>query len=173
MELREVSRILIEQEEKFVFSSFDKAEVLKLGLSAIEAAKNRNSCVAISIRDLAGIVLFQYMFNGTTASNASWLDRKHRTVCLTGKSTLRLHAELLAEDPKDPLQLWYLEPGKYSIVGGGFPVKLKGSGLVGTFCISGLPHELDHDLAIDALCGYFAMASAPRILQGDIQGNLF
>lgn len=167
MELDRVNQILDEHEETFVFPSFGSADVLKLGLCAVEAAKRRSAHVGISIRNLAGDILFQYMINGTR-STTIWLDRKHRTVCTVGKSTLWLYAWQAAQKTKDTVQPWSIEPGKYAVCGGGFPIRLKDTGLIGSFCVSGLDHESDHDLIIDALCDYFGGKQVPRISPGSI-----
>ena len=40
----------------------------------------------------------------------------------------------------------------YAAIGGGFPIALKGTGVIGAVACSGLPHEQDHQLLVDALC---------------------
>ena len=38
--------------------------------------------------------------------------------------------------------------------GGGFPLTVKNAGVIGTICVSGLPHLEDHKLIVDALEQY-------------------
>ena len=43
---------------------------------------------------------------------------------------------------------------EYACCGGGFPLAVKEVGVVGTICVSGLPHLEDHKLIIDSLKEY-------------------
>ena len=38
--------------------------------------------------------------------------------------------------------------------GGGFPLTVKNTGVIGTICVSGLPHLEDHNFIVDALKEY-------------------
>lgn len=46
---------------------------------------------------------------------------------------------------------------KYACCGGGFPLYVKNAGVIGTVCVSGLPHMLDHKLVADTLREYLGM----------------
>ena len=43
---------------------------------------------------------------------------------------------------------------EYACCGGGFPLTVKTIGVIGTICVSGLPHMEDHKLIVDALEEY-------------------
>ncbi len=43
---------------------------------------------------------------------------------------------------------------EYACCGGGFPLNIKKAGVVGTICVSGLPHLEDHQLIVDSLREY-------------------
>ena len=46
---------------------------------------------------------------------------------------------------------WYADEERYVIRGGGFPLYLENGTFVGALCISGLQHQEDHKLAVEAL----------------------
>ena len=48
-----------------------------------------------------------------------------------------------------------LDEKKYLAQGGGFPLRLKGSAVVGTICVSALKHYEDHQVIVDTLEKYF------------------
>ena len=49
-----------------------------------------------------------------------------------------------------------LDPNEYA-AGGGFPIRLRGTGVIGSICVSGYPdHVDDHQLIINTLEEYFA-----------------
>ena len=43
------------------------------------------------------------------------------------------------------------------IAGGGFPISVKGAGVIGALTISGLPGRRDHGVAVDALCEHLGL----------------
>ena len=47
----------------------------------------------------------------------------------------------------------YLDPDKYRLKGGAFPIQIKDSGLVAVLTISGLKDYEDHDFAVEILKG--------------------
>ena len=59
-----------------------------------------------------------------------------------------------ASEGKDLQKDYRLSPDKYAFHGGGFPIRLKSTGLIGTICVSGLPQEQDHQMIVDVLCKY-------------------
>jgi uncharacterized protein (UPF0303 family) len=44
-----------------------------------------------------------------------------------------------------------MDARQFSGHGGGFPLAIRGVGVVGTISVSGLPHEIDHALIVEAL----------------------
>ena len=49
---------------------------------------------------------------------------------------------------------WYLPAAEFACLGGGFPLILKGTGVVGCVCCSGLPHETDHQIVADTIARF-------------------
>ncbi len=43
------------------------------------------------------------------------------------------------------------------LAGGGFPVTVKGAGIIGVIAVSGLPERQDHGVIVDALCDHLGM----------------
>jgi len=81
-----------------------------------------------------------------------WLAAKARTVDMNQQSSLRFWAEIQVSGrrPEDRR----MPESKYACCGGGFPLTVKNCGVVGTICVSGLPHMQDHSLVIEALKAY-------------------
>ena len=47
-----------------------------------------------------------------------------------------------------------LDIAEYVLAGGGFPVTVKGAGVIGVIAVSGLPEREDHNVVVDALCDH-------------------
>ena len=57
-----------------------------------------------------------------------------------------------------------LDPADYVLAGGGFPVAVKGAGVIGAICVSGLPERQDHEVIVAALCKHFGLDAAALAL---------
>lgn len=142
-----------EQEERFQFFSFSREDALKLGMMLCETSRRYTQGVAIAI-EINGLRVFQHVAEGAGRHNVDWLARKVNTVNQFGKSSLRVWAEfeqngLTMEDER-------LEPMKFAMCGGGFPLNIRGVGAVGVIAVSGLPHLDDHQVIVDALTEWFS-----------------
>lgn len=143
---------LEEEEKACVFEHFSNEDAWELGKMLVEAAKERGAETAFEIV-VNGYTLFRYSFQGADLWNEQWLTRKKNTVQLKKMSTLRLrvYLEFIGKDfEKD----WCLSREKYTDFGGGFPIRIKGTGVVGSVCCSGLPHEQDHALVVSTILKY-------------------
>lgn len=152
MDLKRLQEQIIRQEELLRFEHFSNEEALAIGLKLIEAAKKRKAVVAIDI-SINGYQIFRYGFEGTNSHNDKWLKRKINTVNTVHKSTLHVFT-LLQEKEQDLYNDWFLDPMEYAAMGGGFPIYIKGTGVVGCICVSGLPHLEDHQIIVDVLSEY-------------------
>ena len=133
------------------FSKFSNEDALALGLRVVEEAKKRGGAVAVDIV-VNGTQLFHYAMPGTNKRQAMWIQRKQNTVQVCQISTL--HAgQLLASEGKDPWTDWRLDEADYAMIGGGFPIILEGTGVIGCVACSGLFHEDDHQVLVDAISG--------------------
>ena len=50
-----------------------------------------------------------------------------------------------------------LDISDYVLAGGGFPVTVKGAGVIGVIAVSGLPEREDHGVVVDALCDHLGV----------------
>ena len=127
-----------EQEEKFQFEHFSREDAQPV---AVEITVN-------------GLVVFRYFAEGAKPDSELWLARKRNAVDLMETSSLRFFAEL--EDAGETFADRKLDPNEYA-AGGGFPIRLRGTGVIGSICVSGYPdHVDDHQLIINTLAEYFA-----------------
>lgn len=137
------------QEKELVFSSFSRADALALGLLMLEQAKAYPDPVAVEIT-INGLVVFRHFTDGSLLDSELWLQRKRNSVDLMAMSSLRFMNWLEMSGKTIPDRK--LDPDDYAAYGGGFPIVLAGTGMIGSICISGLPNHIDdHQIVVDAL----------------------
>ena len=86
-----------------------------------------------------------------------WVRRKANMVRAAQVSSLHAMQQREAEG-KDMIKDWGLDPLEYAAIGGGFPIRLKGTGIIGAVAVSGLPHREDHQLIVEALSEYLGIS---------------
>ncbi|MFI3230756.1 MAG: heme-binding protein [bacterium] len=145
---------LKEQQDTLVFNTFSRNIALDLGNAIINLAKSKGLNIATEII-FNGIVVFKHSMEGTGLRHDIWLKRKANTVALSLGSSL-LFAETLAQDGRTLDGDLYLSYDDYVILGGGFPLIIEGVGIVGSICVSGLPHLDDHGIIVEALQSFLA-----------------
>lgn len=153
------------QEELLQFSAFSNDDAWKLGCMLVARAKSQNVSPAFEIT-VNGYSVFRYGFPGTNQHNAHWLRRKRNTVSVTGMSSLRAGLQLCFAE-EDPERDWHLSTQDYAFLGGGFPLTLRNTGIVGAICCSGLPHEKDHLIVAETLADYLDVSLPKRLREGD------
>jgi uncharacterized protein (UPF0303 family) len=137
------------QEERLRFPAFDANTAWTLGTLLRAAAEKRSAAVAIEIQ-VNGHQLFFTAMPGTTPDNIDWIRRKRNVVQRFHRSSYAVGLQLqkqqttLAERTGAPLQ-------DYAPHGGCFPIKLLGTGCIGTLAVSGLPQRSDHGLIVEVL----------------------
>jgi uncharacterized protein (UPF0303 family) len=149
------------QEELLQFPHFNRQDAWDLGQLLVKRILERRLVLVCSIRLLNGFILFQYAGEGTKNENEFWLSRKFNTVRDLDASSLLNAMRLLKK--KQTLESRGLDPSKYVNAGGGFPIRIKDTGLAGVALVSGLPHLQDHDFLIDSLGEYLKADRVPRI----------
>lgn len=87
---------------------------------------------------------------GTNKDNHDWIKRKRQSVMRFGHSSY-YQGQYNAFNNRDFEAQPHIDPKEYCAHGGSFPIRIKNSGLIGTVTVSGLPQEMDHQLAVDAL----------------------
>ena len=103
-----------------------------------------------------GMVIFRYIPDGVTLNNSIWMERKHNMVMIREMSSRQ--AQVMRDLRGQTMEDWRMDPEKYSEVGGGFPIRVKDTGLIGSVCVSGLPAEEDHKLVVETLREYLQKA---------------
>ena len=152
-QLEQLMEQIRQQEEALVFDHFSQADAWKLGQVLYEHCCKAPKPMSMAIY-LNGTEVFKYIMEGATANNDVWMRRKKNTVQLMQMSSLR---KMYESQYKGWTQEQYGYPvGEYGFVGGGFPLRLRGSGVVGAICVSGLPGEEDHKLLVRAIEDYLS-----------------
>ncbi|MCR4907497.1 MAG: heme-degrading domain-containing protein [Lachnospiraceae bacterium] len=157
----EILNLLEMQEEILQFTHFTNEDAWELGKFLIEEARRKGVSVALSIRRMNGMTVFEHLMEGTTMDNAAWLTRKFNTVCRTEMSSLRFLMQL--RQSGRTMQEKFLDESEYACCGGGFPIRVEEAGVVGVIICSNLNHVEDHDFLVRGLSKYLHMDEVPRI----------
>ena len=148
----------LNEEIKYEFTHFNADTAYEIGKYCVEYSKIHNLSICIDIYAYSK-QLFHYSSDACTRNNDDFLMKKRNAVLYFGHSTKFL--SIKNKNDASVLQTKYgLELGEYCITMGGFPIKIKDSGIVGAICISGLNPEEDHELITIILDWYFNNFSA-------------
>jgi uncharacterized protein (UPF0303 family) len=143
------------QEATLVFSAFDEAVAFKIGSAIRDRALAENLPIIVDVRTFYR-PLFYAAMPGSNASNPDWARRKINVVRRFLKSTYRMVLEQQRPDrsfkPGEGLEI-----SDYVLAGGGFPIAVKGAGVVGVIAVSGLPEREDHGVVVAALCEHLGI----------------
>jgi len=140
---------LLAQEATLQFPSFDEDRAWELGKLLVETARNRSCPIAIDIRQ-GERQLFHASLPGASPDNDQWIARKVRTVSRFGHSSFYM-GNLLKASGKSISEKYFVPETEFAAHGGCFPIIVRGSGMVGTVAVSGLPQEEDHRLVVECL----------------------
>jgi uncharacterized protein (UPF0303 family) len=140
---------LLDQEATLQFTSFDDNTAWELGTAVVAEAQARALPIAIDIRR-GDRQLFHVSLPGASADNDQWIERKVRTVSRFGHSSFYI-GRLLASQGKTLPEKYFISEQEFAAAGGCFPILVKGTGMVGTVTVSGLPQEEDHKLVTECL----------------------
>ena len=142
--------LIQKQEETLVFPAFDEAVAFKVGAAIRERALAEKLPIIVDIR-LWDRPLFYAALPGSNASNPDWARRKINVVKRYLKSTYRLVLEQQSPDRTFKVGEG-LDIADYVLAGGGFPITVKGAGVIGAITVSGLPEREDHGVVVAAIC---------------------
>ena len=145
----ELLKKCIAEESELVFDRFSREDAFELGCLLYENSKRYPvpCCFEITVN---GLVVFRYFPQGSIPDSDLWLKRKRNSVNLMHMSSLRFMAWLT--DFGETLEDRKLDPKEYAAGGGGFPIILSGTGVIGSICVSGMPdHMLDHQLIVESV----------------------
>jgi uncharacterized protein (UPF0303 family) len=150
----DILKQLLQEEQELQFTKFNEQTAWQLGSLLVKLASSKGLTVTIDIT--RGIhQLFHASLPGTSADNDEWIKRKVRLVYRFGHSSFYM-GQLLKSKGKTIEQAYLLPESEYGPHGGCFPVIVKGTGMVGTITVSGLPQEEDHKLVVQAIRDYLA-----------------
>lgn len=145
-----------QQEQDLVLAEFNEAVAFELGSAIRDRALAEGLSLVVDIRTWDRQLFFAAT-PGTSADNAEWVRRKVNTVRRFQRASYRMVLER-GEAPFAPQS--GADPADYVIAGGGFPIRVKGAGIVGCLTISGLPGRSDHGVAVAALCDHLGLDRA-------------
>lgn len=131
---------LTAQEQELVFTSFSRADALRLGMLINEVSADYPEPIAVEIT-INGLVVYRYFQDGSMPDSELWLERKRNAVELMHMGSLRFGFWM--EENGESLESRKLNPDEYAPGGGGMPILLKGTGVIGSVCVSGEPNHLD------------------------------
>lgn len=151
------TELILEQEKKTALPHFGLNDLNPFieTLKKIGGEDYEKVCVLIKLNHR---VIFFHAGQHTTNENNIWIGKKERAVDLFDHSSL--YEKYLNKDHEDQFfKDSGLSPKDIAIVGGGLPLIITGTGIVGSLIISGLTDEGDHDLGYRALLDYKAALS--------------
>lgn len=149
------------QEELLRVESMTADDCFSLGAIIVRLANERYH-KPVGIRIITGgQITFSFLMEGTSINNNWWMDKKLNTCRMTGVSSIRALVET-AEGLR-PMEPEFENENNFALCGGCFPLKNAEGKLLGYVLTSGLAHECDHQLIVDALNEFFGK-DAPSIL---------
>lgn len=151
---QDIARIA-EQEARLVFDGFDEATAFAIGSAIRERGLREKLPIVIDIRTWDR-PLFYAALPGSTADNANWARRKRNVVQNFLKSTYRMVLEEARPDRTFKPGVG-LSSADYVLAGGGFPVTVKGAGVIGVIAVSGLPEREDHGIVVEAVARHLGL----------------
>ena len=145
---------LLDEEQELQFKGFNENIAWQIGSRMVEQCAKDGLPVAIDITR-GGHQLFHASLPGTAIDNDEWVKRKVRLVYRFGHSSFYI-GQFLKSKGKSIEETYLIPESDYAPHGGCFPVIVKGTGLVGTITVSGLPQEEDHKLVVRAIRDFLA-----------------
>lgn len=153
-------KVLAEQEQQLQFLNFNADTAWELGSLLRQRLLERQAGATAEI-ELAGHVLFTATTPGATPGQADWIRRKRNTVRRFARSSYAVGRQLEL-DGQTLEERHGLALADFAAHGGGFPLLLKGTGMVGTIIVSGLPQRDDHNVAVGAIAKLLGLR-APKL----------
>lgn len=144
--------ILIRQEKRLHFKSFNEADAWALGSKMRAVAEARELPLVMDIRFKAR-PLFYAALPGTDADNPEWVRRKSNTTLRYFKSSYRFGRELALKG-SDLTAERGVTALDYAVAGGSFPIHIEGTGVIGAVTVSGVPQREDHNFVYEMICDF-------------------
>ncbi len=144
---------IAQQEERLQFDRFDADTAWEIGGRLKTAAEALGRPVAIDIALAGGQTLFAFAMRGMTPDNLDWIRRKKNVVLRYHRCSYAIGLELRQKNVTLRERIG-VDERDYAAHGGCFPIRLRGTGCIGTITVSGLPQRQDHGLVVAVLAAY-------------------
>jgi len=144
----DLARLAI-QEERLQFDTFNSNTALDIGMRLKALIESWGKKAAFDIQ-LAGHPLFFFAMAGTTPDNVDWIRRKRNVVMRFHKSSYAFSLGV-QKNGHSLVERFGAGTDQLILSGGGFPIRLRGSGVVGSITVSGLPQRDDHGVIVQVL----------------------
>jgi len=154
--LDEDLRLIAEQERLLHFASFSADTAWAVGSALRAEALARKAGMTFEIQ-IAGRTLFACSTAGAAPGQVDWIRRKRNVVMRFGRSSYAVGLQLQLEG-KTIEERHGLTLAEYAMHGGGVPILLEGTGLVGSVVSSGLDQRTDHELVVKAMAGVLGVS---------------
>jgi uncharacterized protein (UPF0303 family) len=150
----DILKQLLQEEKDLRFKGFNEATAWQIGSLMVEHSVSKGLPIAIDITR-GDHQLFHASLSGTSADNDEWIKRKVRLVYRFGHSSFYI-GQLLKSKGKSLEEAYLISESLYAPHGGCFPIIVKGTGMIGTITVSGLPQEEDHKLVVQNIRDFLA-----------------
>jgi len=141
------SLLLLEQE--LTFSSFDRELAWQIGSELANQAITEHLPIVIDIT-IVNQQVFHYSAPAALPGSDLWVIRKHNTVMFFAHSSVWV-LEKINGDQQVLSSKYGLDLKDHVAASGGFPILVKGVGLIGSLCVSGLSGNQDQELIVAVL----------------------
>jgi uncharacterized protein (UPF0303 family) len=141
---------VLKEEAELTFPYFGLAQIDQLVAAFKEVGGDDFQKVAIQLT-LNGREVYFHAGTQTSNENNDWVERKFNVVNTFDHSSLYLKKQWQGH-ADDFYESYGLSKRDYCIVGGGLPIVVDKTGVVGILVVSGFPDDVDdHKLAVKAL----------------------
>ena len=152
--MEEALTTLLQEEQELQFTRFNETTAWQIGTQMVERAMRENLPITIDITR-GQHQLFHASMPGTALDNDEWVKRKVRLVNRFGHSSFYM-GQILKSKGKRIEESYLIPESEFAAHGGCFPIIVKGTGMVGTITVSGLPQEEDHKLVVESIRAFLA-----------------
>lgn len=143
---------LLEEENNLSFTHFtyeDAAVLFDFLRSKINEPKNGFKPMGIEIV-MNGMPVYSYYQYGATKSSIAWIKGKRKTVEYFGLSAA--YVDVWAKETGEEIFCSrYGLNTEFRVCGGGFPIIVKGLGMIGIVAVTGLTRQEDHQICVAGL----------------------
>lgn len=140
------------EEQQLQFTAFSNEDARRLGSALVERARALGKAVTVDITR-NGHQLFHHAMDGTSPDNANWIRRKNNVVQRFGRSSWHVGTRYRSKGKSFEADSG-LDNADFAAHGGAFPLTIRGTGVIGTVTVSGLPQQEDHELVTQVLREY-------------------